>query len=163
MKCCDSSLCNDGTTDSEQPDLPLNGLQCYGCTDSFGQDCSPQNVDKVQCYGFLTTCLEVSIGQAPGQVIIMKGCATPAMCKNFIMDLYQGQDISQIRCCNESLCNDKIIPALQMSTTTQASQTSNMMPLGGIVDMFSSGVPLTANLLLLFTSITGFFITTSTC
>ncbi|XP_073511906.1 uncharacterized protein [Phyllobates terribilis] len=109
VQCCNGNVCNSGT-DSDSEDKTPNGVQCYSCNTLDGSSCSTESVVKAQCYGALTSCLEIEGTYVKdGQTLptVIKGCATPSMCDTPILPLLQKLGTPTVKCCNGSLCNNQ--------------------------------------------------------
>ncbi|XP_056399897.1 probable serine/threonine-protein kinase DDB_G0282963 [Hyla sarda] len=108
-KCCNGNYCN-SDTDFAFEDKSPNGIQCHSCNTLDGASCSPKEVVKAQCYGALTSCLEIAgISMKDDRPIptIIKGCATPSMCDSSLLPLLQKLGTATVKCCNGSLCNNQ--------------------------------------------------------
>ncbi|XP_078511637.1 urokinase plasminogen activator surface receptor-like [Lissotriton helveticus] len=126
---CNSSLCNNHTTDFQNQNQTFNGLKCFSC-DGRGTDCSSQNQTIVECFEPLSHCMDY-VSYAGGQrtTDAFKGCATPASCQEQakISALHGVQH--QLHCCQESLCNGQVGNSTTMEeastmSTTRASSKS---------------------------------------
>ncbi|XP_077116136.1 uncharacterized protein LOC143770410 isoform X2 [Ranitomeya variabilis] len=124
VQCCNENFCNSGT-DSKSEDKTPNGLQCYSCNTLDGSSCSTESVVKAQCYGALTSCLEIEgTFVKDGQTLptVIKGCATPSICNVPILPLLQKLGTPTVKCCNESLCNSQY--------SESGLQASGYLPVG---------------------------------
>ncbi|XP_066463176.1 putative uncharacterized protein DDB_G0282133 [Eleutherodactylus coqui] len=139
VQCCDGNFCNSGT-DSVTEDKTPNEIQCYSCNTLDGASCSPEEVVKAQCYGDLTSCLEVAgTSMKDGRPVpsVIKGCATPSMCDSSVLPMLQKLGTATVKCCNGSLCNDQF-----SESSLKASgylPTGNVSPETGIQNSPSSG------------------------
>ncbi|CAJ0931635.1 unnamed protein product [Ranitomeya imitator] len=124
VQCCNENFCNSGT-DSKPEDKTPNGLQCYSCNTLDGSSCSTESVVKAQCYGALTSCLEIEgTFVKDGQTLptVIKGCATPSICNVPILPLLQKLGTPTVKCCNQSLCNSQY--------SESGLQASGYLPVG---------------------------------
>ncbi|XP_073426742.1 uncharacterized protein [Dendrobates tinctorius] len=124
VQCCNENFCNSGT-DSGSEDKTPNGLQCYSCNTLDGSSCSTESVVKAQCYGALTSCLEIEgTFVKDGQTLptVIKGCATPSICDVPILPLLQKLGTPTVKCCNGSLCNSQY--------SESGLQASGYLPVG---------------------------------
>ncbi|XP_075134243.1 uncharacterized protein LOC142209213 [Leptodactylus fuscus] len=107
VQCCNSSLCNDFNVIHHQ-NTEANGIECYSCNTVNDEGCSEEEVTKTQCYGALTSCINV-IGTSKDDELTtpieMKGCATPNMCDSSFLPTLQYLRNANVQCCNGSLCN----------------------------------------------------------
>ncbi|XP_069803728.1 putative uncharacterized protein DDB_G0282133 [Dendropsophus ebraccatus] len=139
VQCCNGNHCN-SNTDFEVEDKKPNGIQCYSCNTLGGASCAPEEVEKAQCYGELTTCLEVAgtsiKGDRPVPTII-KGCATPSMCDSSVLPLLQKLGSATVKCCNGSLCNSQFSES-GLKASGYYLPTGNASPGTGIKNKHSS-------------------------
>ncbi|KAG8545776.1 hypothetical protein GDO81_020335 [Engystomops pustulosus] len=109
VQCCKENFCN-SVKDPPAEDKTPNGVQCYSCNTLDGAKCSPDEIVKAQCYGDLTSCLEVAgTSTKDGRSIpmVIKGCASPSICDSLVLPLLQKMGFVTVKCCNQSLCNNQ--------------------------------------------------------
>lgn len=123
---CNSSLCNNHTTDFQNQNRTFNGLKCFSC-DRGGTNCSSQNQTIIECFDPLPHCLDWRSSEGQRTTDVTKGCATPAFCQQQAKAGGPPGARHQLQCCQESLCNGQVGNSTVMEegrtmATTKASR-----------------------------------------
>ncbi|XP_060708501.1 ly6/PLAUR domain-containing protein 3-like isoform X1 [Hemiscyllium ocellatum] len=133
---CDSDRCNNQTV-AEPVNTTLNGLQCFGCYSPSMASCLA-NLQKVECVGLENRCVNGTSEQILlsdiGDDVVFKGCASANQCGAWMELRMFGLFLSDLSCCEGSLCNGDtgitttvdpgLIPAATSTSTPAATRTS---------------------------------------
>ncbi|KAK2844399.1 hypothetical protein Q5P01_011058 [Channa striata] len=118
-RCCTGDLCNT----QPAPDLPTfspNGKKCFTCSD---QKCT----STLNCEGNEDYCVSATVATGNEKVVV-KGCASKAVCSNTPSAQMMGAVGGEISCCQGDYCNS--------ASSTRAGLLLLLAPLISLVVVF---------------------------
>lgn len=104
IRVCEGSKCNNSSFAEFSVGEP-NGMTCYSCLDTGHGECSPENLQPMNCTGTMDRCMNVI--DYIRHARLRAGCANQQLCqdKSFYGALLPKLPISYMTCCEGALCN----------------------------------------------------------